>query len=125
MYKSGTLHIKPICAKLEHNTETFGNMDPYCKISIAHQTLKTAPAKDHGMNPSWDEKLTFTLNQDSDQIHISIFDKDKWSSDDYICDAWVPLADAHLKGSHSEWFDLHRKGKLVGKINLYLEYIPS
>lgn len=30
----GTIIIKPLSAKLSHDTETFGRMDPFCLVRI-------------------------------------------------------------------------------------------
>ena len=32
----GQLTVKPVCAKLKHDTENFGKMDPYCVLEIGN-----------------------------------------------------------------------------------------
>ena len=124
MYKSGILTIKPTCAKLTYSTEVFGSMDIYCKVQVGDQIQKTSVAHNDHKNPSWEDKLIFTTSNKDDQVHISLFDKDTFSADDYIADAWIPLVDAHMKGDTDEWFCLHRKGKDVGKIMVCLDFVP-
>jgi len=34
MIKTGTLIISPLSAKLTHDTEYFGKMDPYCIVKV-------------------------------------------------------------------------------------------
>ena len=38
----GTLIVKPQYARLTHDTDTFGRMDPYCTVKIGAQTQSTA-----------------------------------------------------------------------------------
>ena len=124
MYKKGILTVKPICAKLTYDTETFGSMDAYCKVQVGDQIQKTSVAHNTGKSPSWEDKLTFTTSNENDQVHISVFDKDTFSSDDYIADAWIPLVDAHMTGDSDEWFSLHHKGKDAGKIMVCIDFVP-
>lgn len=46
---SGTLIVKPISAKLTHDTEFLGKMDPYCKVTLGNQCKRTREHTDAGM----------------------------------------------------------------------------
>ena len=71
----GCLLIKPICAKLIHDAETFGQMNPYCLVTVGGQTLKTEEAMGAGKFPNWHDDLEFNSSV-IDKATISIFHKD-------------------------------------------------
>lgn len=50
---SGTLIVRPLFGRLTHDTETFGRMDPYCKVTIGANSQQTKQAEDAGKNPNW------------------------------------------------------------------------
>ena len=117
----GNLIIRPICAKLTYSTETFGRMDPYCIFTLGQQKQKTRTANDADKNPNWNDTLTFQIMGDQ-MIHVSLFDKDTFSKDDYICEGNVSLMDVVNTGKSSQWFPLNRKGKHVGDIRIDMEF---
>ena len=55
MLQSGSLIVKPLSAKLTYDTEIFGSMDPYAKVTIGGLTQKTRTANDMGKNPVWSD----------------------------------------------------------------------
>lgn len=124
--KKGRLLIKPITAKLTYDTETFGKMDPYCKINLGGQQRQSTVAQDQGKNPNWQDTLDFTLNGES-SFTIQVWDKDTTSKDDLIGEASVPINnDILTKKSHSGWFNLARKGgKSSGQIMLQFDFLPD
>lgn len=99
---SGTLIVRPTSAKLTYDTEFFGSMDPFANITIGSSTQKTRTANDMGKNPVWSDTLTFNIRGDQ-QMHVSLFDKDVGSKDDYIAETSIPLLDIFSKKTHSEW----------------------
>lgn len=58
--ESKMLLITVIEAKLTHDTEFFGKMDPYVKISSEHLGLQTRIHENGGKKPFWDQ--TFTID---------------------------------------------------------------
>ena len=53
------LIVKPLTAVLSRDTETFGNMDPYCVLTIGGQKETTACHKSGGKSPNWSDVFTF------------------------------------------------------------------
>lgn len=47
------LHITLVSADLTHDTETFGKMDPYVRITSEHLGLKSSTCKKGGKTPVW------------------------------------------------------------------------
>ena len=50
---SGDLKLNIHEARLTRDTETFGTMDPYVKITARMQEFKTKVRDNEGKNPSW------------------------------------------------------------------------
>ena len=58
----GNLVIKPTSAQLTYNTEWFGKMDCYVKITIGGNVFKTNAAHDQGKHPNWQETFNCRVN---------------------------------------------------------------
>ena len=63
-FARGTLIVKPLSANLTYDTETFGRMDPYAKLTIAGNSQRTRTANDMGKTPVWQDTFTFNINGD-------------------------------------------------------------
>ena len=50
---SGKLIIHIIEADFKKDTDTFGKMDPFCKMIYNGKTFKTAAKNGAGMKPKW------------------------------------------------------------------------
>ena len=105
MYNQGTLIVKPMSARLTYDTETFGKMDPYAKITVGQSTQTTRTANDMGKNPVWQDTMTFNVNGDQ-QMHIALWDKDFGSADDYICETSISLAEVYQRRNWTNSFPL-------------------
>ena len=47
------LHLTCIEAQLTHDTEMFGKMDPFVKITSGHLGIKTSVDENGGKKPTW------------------------------------------------------------------------
>ena len=86
----GTIHIKPIEAKISHDTEIFGKMDPFCQITIGDSKVKGQICHSGGKFPRWNDTITISRNSES-SFYIELIDKDS-IIDDII---GVGLVDMH------------------------------
>lgn len=57
----GTLELRIISAQLFRDTELFGKMDPFAKISIGSISKKTPTHNSGGKNPRWNYKCSFKI----------------------------------------------------------------
>lgn len=96
MYQ-GTLNINPIGAKLKRDTDFFSKMDPYLKVTVGGETFKTKVHKNGGKNPIWQNSFSFNLMGRADMVHITCFDKDVFTNDDFIGETSIPIQQLHAK----------------------------
>eukprot|EP00347_Sterkiella_histriomuscorum_P014257 403361573 len=120
----GTLFIRCISAKLTHDTETFGRMDPYVKITIGATTLKTKTHNSAGKTPRWEETLKFKLSGSEEEIKIAVWDEDM-TNDDLVGDTVYFLDEIKSKGKFQEAVKLAYKGKEAGIVNIEFEFFSE
>ena len=75
------LHVEVCEAKELKDKDAVGKGDPYVVLKCGGQEHKTAVKKGTN-NPVWHEKFTF--KQPGPVIEVEVWDKDKFSKDDFI-----------------------------------------
>jgi Ca2+-dependent lipid-binding protein len=99
-------------------------MDPYAVVTIGQNKQRTRTANDMGKRPVWQDTFTFNINGDQ-QMHVSLFDKDDGSSDDYICETAISLMEVYQRRSYTNTFPVQRKGKSAGTITISFEFLAQ
>jgi hypothetical protein len=123
--RPGSLIIRPICAKLTHDTETFGKMDPYCVVKLGSQVQRSAVASNAGKFPNWQDALAFRKTNE-DLLSISVWDRDDATSDDLVGETTIPLSRLITNNGHFEdWIELIYKGKKAGDIRIGSMFHPE
>ena len=114
---SGKLTLTVIEAKLTRDTEAFGKMDPFVKVTIGAKTVKTKVKEDAGKEPVWNETFEFTVDHKEDDIFLEIHEEDAFS-DDFIGDATFRISalcqDDPESSGIQEWFEIKYEGKSAG-----------
>ncbi|KAI7738930.1 hypothetical protein M8C21_031816 [Ambrosia artemisiifolia] len=64
--------------------------DPYVMLSLGSQSVKTRVIKNN-LNPVWNEKLMLSIPHDVPPLKVNVFDKDKFSTDDYMGEADIDI----------------------------------
>ncbi|KAI3800702.1 hypothetical protein L1987_28796 [Smallanthus sonchifolius] len=64
--------------------------DPYVMLSLGNQSMKTRVIKNN-LNPVWNEKLMFSIPSDIPPLKVNVFDKDKFSTDDFMGKAEIDI----------------------------------
>ena len=125
MATSGVLKLHVIMARLTHDTELFGKMDPYVVINMRMQRFRTKTAKKGGKEPHWDnEVFELDVKYVGDDMHVEVFDQ-VLGKDDLIGESTIKISALALNGGLDEWFDIQFKGKDAGKIHFKAEWHPS
>ena len=90
-------------ARLTRDTEAFGKMDPYVKISTRQQQFKTNVKDGAGKQPVWNQTFNVDVKYVGDDMTIEVFDEDV-GSDDKIGEATVKLSALCVNNGIDEWF---------------------
>ena len=69
------------------------DMDPYVKVTVGDEVKCTQVIR-HDRNPIWDKQLVFHVRQSelADPIVLSVFDWDRFSSDDHVGDFRINIS---------------------------------
>ena len=118
----GSVILKPVRAELARDKEWFGKMDPYCKIRTNNGEFRTHTANDQGKTPFWNDSFDIQLSGDA-SIHISVWDKDNLSKDDFLAETTINLMGALQVGQNVAWHPLYDKGVAAGRIYIEMQYI--
>ncbi|MCL7043837.1 hypothetical protein MKW94_011482 [Papaver nudicaule] len=90
-----------------------GFSDPYVKLQLGKQRLKTKVVK-KSLNPSWNEDFSFRVDDLNEELLISVFDEDKFMTHDFIGQLKFPISeifDAENKTLGTYWYTLQPRNK--------------
>ncbi|GAB5589507.1 phosphatidylserine decarboxylase [Umbelopsis nana] len=70
------------------------DMDPFVVVTFGRSTFRTKAIR-HSLNPTWNEKLFFHINEDdiNYKLKFSLYDKDKVSGNDYVAGQEISIVD--------------------------------
>ena len=122
----GLLRITAKQAKLTHDTDSVGKMDPYCILTLKNQTKKTNVHKNGHLNPKWEEKFEFQA-EINDVLHYKILEVDSGVNDDLVGEGSFTVTALYLGNQMEDWMVLkYEKGtKDAGQLLLDIEFIPE
>ena len=81
---NGTLKLTITGATLTNDQETFGSMDPYCKVEYGNSSFDTHIHEGGGENPEWNKLFNLQIHNIKDYIKFSVWDKESFKSDDHV-----------------------------------------
>jgi hypothetical protein len=122
--QQGTFIIKARSAKLTHDTEFMGKMDPYVVIKIGANTQKTKVHEDGGKTPKWDETFKFPAVRIGDIVNYEIWDKETMKKDDFVGSGSFSISQIHLSKNEMEMEIAYEKKK-AGEVLFDLEFVPD
>jgi hypothetical protein len=125
--QAGRLTIRPLQAKLLHDTEMFGKMSPYVKVCIGDQCEKTPYAKKGHMAPTWDADLSFQVLGD-ELITFECWHHEKIFKDDFIGSGTLSLSSFLSSGrtSFNEWIPLfYKDNQDAGSLEVSFQFFPG
>jgi len=119
----GTFVFKPIEARLNHDHDLIGKMDPYCKIKIGWRKGKSHVAKKEGKYPVWAGDMISLKRKHGEQFaKLKVKDRDRLRPDDRVGECKIPLDEVVARGKVSQAYPLTKRGKPAGEILLEIEY---
>lgn len=117
------LILRPVAAKLTKSKDWFTKMDPYLIIQVGNQKQRTKTHKNGGKNPSWQDSFAFELTGHEAMLNVMCYDKDVFTSDDFIAQCSINMEIFFHKKKGQQWFRMIRKGgKDGGQLLLDWEY---
>ncbi|OMJ89358.1 hypothetical protein SteCoe_8563 [Stentor coeruleus] len=122
--QTGNLIVRPICAKLIRDTETFGKMDPYCKVILGAQNQRTRVADGAGKFPNWQEQLVFRKTYE-DSMTIEVWDYDSASNDDLVGTGILTMQRATSKPNWEDWVEITHRGVKAGDVRVSITFTPD
>ena len=121
---TGALALTVIEARLTRDTETFGKMDPYVKISTRQQEFKTNVKNGAGKTPVFNQTFNIDVKYVGDDMTIQVFDEDV-GSDDVVGVATIKLSALCVNNGIDEWFQIAHKGKSAGSVHFKSVWKPA
>ena len=119
----GTLSIRPIEARLTHNTRILGSMDTYYQILMGYQSFRSKLCLKGGKNPHWDSVVTLKKN-DENTLFIELKDHRTSSADKTIGVCQVDLSNAS-QSEKLEWYTLYFDEKPAGELLVNMVFSPD
>ncbi|KAJ0987778.1 hypothetical protein J5N97_006134 [Dioscorea zingiberensis] len=108
----GILEVQLIDAKGLQDTDALGDMDPYVLIQYRNQEQKSSVARGQGRSPSWNESFKFQVHNAGAADHhqkliLRIMDEDTFTTDDFVGQAMINVADLISLGVEKGSSELH------------------
>jgi Ca2+-dependent lipid-binding protein len=129
MSGAGKLKIVILEARLTHDTEPLGKMDPYVIVETRMQRFRTKTQDDAGKTPAWaDEVLEIDVKYVGDDIHFVVMDEEV-ASDDHVGECTVKLtsfigAKDSKTAEMDDWWEIFYEGKSAGHIHMKAIWTP-
>ena len=131
-FLTGILHLKSIKCYGLKNVETMGKNDPYIVLNFGAQNFTTAVAENAGQEAAF-EYLDFKINLSEESLKfenmtVSVFDKNSIRNDVLIGTNSISLKNILSRQNQDTEISLDvldEKGKISGKIVLFLKLIPN
>ncbi|XP_074590518.1 elicitor-responsive protein 3-like [Curcuma longa] len=122
----GTLHVLLVSAKGLDNADFLGNMDPYAVLICRSQEQKSSIASGAGNEPEWNETFVFTVSDSTTDLTIKLFDKDTFSSDDFVGEAKILLDTVFAEGNLPPTvYNVVKDQEYRGEIKVGFTFTPS
>jgi len=121
---SGTLVFKPLEAKLTHDTEFLGRMDPYVNVIVGDKKAHGQVHEDGGKHPKWNDSISVQRAFEP-ACYIEVKDKDMMNKDDIIGVGQIDLNKLPHGEVTAQWYPLFYKQKPAGEILIEVIFTPD
>lgn len=114
----GRLKVRPVCAKLNRESNDVSSIDPYCVVTLGLHMERTSIAIGAGKFPCWSEMFVFAVNGE-DVLSLAVWDRDSGSTDYLVGDATLQLT-KELANGFEDWVELKFLGRDAGQVKIQL-----
>ncbi|KNE61555.1 hypothetical protein AMAG_06371 [Allomyces macrogynus ATCC 38327] len=107
------------------DVEVLGDMDPYARVVIGDQDVRTRAHKDEGCNLFFNDTLEVAVTDGVEEIIIEIWDSNKYNitGDTIVGTTRVPLSDLRNGQFQDRWLELRDEdGESAGE--LHVKFTP-
>jgi hypothetical protein len=111
----GSVVFRPIEARLAHDSEWIGKMDPYCTVIVGDKRIKGEVCKDGGVNPKWNDSIAIPFGLQPTCV-VELRDKNTILPDATIGAFVVNLDEVAVAGQVSKWYPVFHNNKPAGEI---------
>jgi stromal membrane-associated protein len=94
-----------------------GTSDPYVLFQCGRQAIKSKVVQ-KSLSPFWDETIRICIPSKSDQLVLSVWDKDSMT-DDFLGEITLDLSNLQLNSPEKVVLPLHKKAAKVGPLPPY------
>lgn len=120
----GILSVTVVGVDLSRDTETIGNMSPYCTLTHKKKKLKTKVRSSAGKKAKFGDVFTFELEAPQEEIFVRVWDQDLMSSD-AVGFVKVKVSSLMLNDGITDDFTLYYENNSAGTITLTSEWAPE
>jgi len=128
----GTLEISIFEARHLAGMDRGGTSDPYCvvKSTFNKQQFKTKIVK-KTVAPVWNQTFKFYTKKLQGHVFVKVWDKDRWTSDDFLGEVAIPIKQLSNGEPLEDWFPLQNepkkqrnkeKNNQAGEVKIRLHY---
>ena len=121
MNSNSMLTLVIVKAELKHDTEMFGKMDPFVKLTSEHLKLQTKVHENGGKKPVWDQPFNIDPDYLGDEVKFWVLDQDL-ASQDIIGHCTIKKEELILEEDTTKELDLVYGAKNKNGGKLYIRF---
>jgi len=120
----GILTLRPLEAKLTHDTEILGAMSPYITIMFNKQKFKTKVHASGGKTPKWSDEFVMEITDHSEEATLRVWDEDLTTSD-HVGFCKIKMSSLMINMGVEDWFTILFDNKPAGQVLLKSTFEPK
>jgi hypothetical protein len=110
-----SLIIKPLSAKIFHDTSAIFKMDPFVRVIVGDQLINSPVCPMGGKTPAWNNVEMHMKTVNAGEIRFELWDKNKLTEDDLIGYGELALS-AIVNNKYIDWLPIRRDHFLAGEL---------
>jgi len=115
---TGTLTFKPIEAKFNNNKDFSSGIYPTCKIRVGWHAREVVILKFTGKSLFWSDQIVLKRKHEEMTATIKVKSLSGLVFSKKLGKAQIDLGGAVSRGRSSQWYNLYKRGRIVGEILL-------